>query len=106
MLTARQNDLLKFIAGHTSEHSYCPTYDEMAGALGINSKSGVHRLVTALEERGFIRRIPDRARAIEVLKMPDGSLTDVGQNWQTATIGRLSDENAALKQRLSRYEAV
>jgi len=70
MLTQKQHDLLKFIDKRLKKKSVSPSYDEMKDALGLASKSGIHRLITALEERGFIRRLPHRARALEVLKLP------------------------------------
>ena len=66
MLTRRQKQLLDFIVASDP----CPTYDEMASAMGFTSKSGIHRLLKGLEERKFVRRIPNRARAIEVLSLP------------------------------------
>lgn len=70
MLTQKQHDLLKFIDKRLKKNSVSPSYDEMKDALGLASKSGIHRLITALEERGFIRKLPHRARALEVLKLP------------------------------------
>ena len=71
MLTRKQHDLLMFIHGRLQELGVPPSFDEMKDALDLRSKSGIHRLITALEERGFIRRLPNRARALEVLKLPD-----------------------------------
>lgn len=71
MLTEKQRDLLYFIEDRTKETGVSPSFDEMKDALGLRSKSGIHRLITALEERGFIRRLPNRARALEVLKTPE-----------------------------------
>jgi repressor LexA len=71
MLTAKQRDLLIFIHQRLGESGISPSFDEMREALDLKSKSGVHRLISALEERGFIRRLPNRARALEVIKMPD-----------------------------------
>ena len=70
MLTKKQNDLLRFIHERLKESGVPPSFDEMKDALDLRSKSGIHRLITALEERGFIRRLPNRARAIEVIKLP------------------------------------
>ena len=70
MLTQKQHDLLKFIDKRLKKNSISPSYDEMKDALGLASKSGIHRLITALEERGFIRRLPHRARALEILQLP------------------------------------
>lgn len=72
MLTAKQQELLIFIQHRLEEGGVSPSFDEMKDALDLRSKSGIHRLISALEERGFIRRLPNRARALEVLKMPDG----------------------------------
>ena len=71
MLTRKQHELLLYIDRHLSESGVSPSFEEMKDALDLKSKSGVHRLISALEERGFIRRLANRARALEVLKMPD-----------------------------------
>ena len=71
MLTRKQLDLLVFINERLKETGVPPSFDEMKEALDLASKSGIHRLITALEERGFIRRLPNRARALEVVKLPD-----------------------------------
>jgi repressor LexA len=71
MLTAKQRELLLFIDNRLVESGISPSFDEMREALDLKSKSGVHRLISALEERGFIRRLPNRARALEVLKRPE-----------------------------------
>ena len=71
MLTAKQNELLRFIQKRLEETGISPSFEEMKDALDLKSKSGVHRLISALEERGFIRRLANRARALEVLKMPE-----------------------------------
>ena len=71
MLTAKQRELLLFIDERLKSNGISPSFDEMRDALDLKSKSGVHRLISALEERGFIRRLPNRARALEVLKVPD-----------------------------------
>src|SRR5210317_592914 len=71
MLTSKQKELLMFIHERLKESGVSPSFDEMKEALNLKSKSGIHRLITALEERGFIRRLPHRARALEVLKLPD-----------------------------------
>ncbi len=70
MLTQKQKDLLLLIANRIKAVGVPPSYDEMKDHLGLASKSGIHRLITALEERGFIRRLPNKARALEVLKLP------------------------------------
>jgi repressor LexA len=71
MLTRKQHELLTYINGRLAETGVSPSFEEMKDALDLKSKSGVHRLISALEERGFIRRLPNRARALEVTKMPD-----------------------------------
>ncbi len=70
MLTEKQRDLLLLIDKRVKVNGVPPSYDEMKDHLGLASKSGIHRLITALEERGFIRRLPNKARALEVLKLP------------------------------------
>lgn len=72
MLTAKQHELLLFINQRLDDSGISPSFEEMKEALDLKSKSGVHRLIGALEERGFIRRLANRARALEVVKMPDG----------------------------------
>ncbi|MBP7339512.1 transcriptional repressor LexA [Niveispirillum sp.] len=71
MLTRKQQELLFFINERLNEGGVSPSFDEMKDALGLKSKSGIHRLITGLEERGFIRRLPHRARALEVLRLPE-----------------------------------
>ena len=78
MLTKKQSELLRFINEKLKETGVPPSFDEMKDALDLASKSGIHRLIIALEERGFIRRLPNRARALEVLKLPESS-TPSGQ---------------------------
>ncbi len=73
MLTAKQHELLLFIQRRLEESGISPSFEEMKEALDLKSKSGVHRLISALEERGFIRRLPNRARALEVLKQTEDS---------------------------------
>jgi len=73
MLTSKQKELLLFIHERMQADGVPPSFDEMKDALDLKSKSGIHRLITALVERGFIRRLPHRARAIEVLKLPESS---------------------------------
>jgi len=77
MLTPKQKELLLFIHERLKEAGVPPSYDEMKDALDLRSKSGIHRLVTALEERGFIRRLPHRARALEILKLPEAMQSTV-----------------------------
>lgn len=78
MLTRKQYELLLYIHDRLKETGIPPSFDEMKEALNLASKSGIHRLITALEERGFIRRLPNRARALEVLKLPESmSVTSI-----------------------------
>ena len=70
MLTTQQQQLLEFLSKRIGEDGVCPSFDEMKAALQLKSKSGIHRLVAALEERGFIRRLPNRARALEIRNLP------------------------------------
>ena len=72
MLTRKQHELLSFLSVRLKDTGVCPSFDEMKDALGLKSKSGIHRLISGLEERGFIRRLPHRARALEVLRVPEG----------------------------------
>ncbi|MDZ4306560.1 transcriptional repressor LexA [Allopontixanthobacter sp.] len=74
MLTAKQHELIRFIQDRLEETGISPSFEEMKEALDLKSKSGVHRLISALEERGFIRRLPNRARALEVLKQPEDAV--------------------------------
>ena len=76
MLTRKQLDLLNYINKHLNKDGIPPSFDEMKEALDLRSKSGIHRLITALEERGFIRRLAHRARAIEIVKLPDSLETN------------------------------
>ncbi len=78
MLTRKQLDLLEFIHNRVQRDGVPPSFDEMKEALSLRSKSGIHRLITALEERGFIRRLAHRARAIEIIKLPDAMLKPTG----------------------------
>lgn len=75
MLTRKQKELLFLIRDHIAKDGIPPSFDEMKTALGLRSKSGIHRLITGLEERGFIRRLPHRARALEIIRFPEGSET-------------------------------
>ena len=74
MLTRKQHELIRFIQQRLEESGVSPSFEEMKEALDLKSKSGVHRLISALEERGFIRRLPNRARALEVLRQPEDVL--------------------------------
>jgi repressor LexA len=73
MLTKKQSEILRFINERLKETGVPPSFDEMKDALDLRSKSGIHRLIMALEERGFIRRLPNRARALEVLRLPEST---------------------------------
>jgi repressor LexA len=77
MLTRKQSELLTYLSNHMQQHDVPPSFDEMRDALGLASKSGVHRLVSGLEERGYIRRLANRARAIEILKPVTAPAGDV-----------------------------
>ncbi|MEO3386728.1 transcriptional repressor LexA [Mesorhizobium sp. CAU 1741] len=79
MLTRKQHELLLFIHERMKETGIPPSFDEMKEALDLASKSGIHRLITALEERGFIRRLPNRARALEVTRLPDSIAPGLNQ---------------------------
>jgi repressor LexA len=84
MLTAKQKELLLYIHERIKETGVSPSFDEMKEALDLASKSGIHRLITALEERGFLRRLPHRARALEVLKLPDSAAPSGPPRGRTA----------------------
>ena len=86
MLTRKQYELLRFINERLKEAGVPPSFDEMKDALDLRSKSGIHRLITALEERGFIRRLPNRARAIEVIKLPELSPASGGRRGFTPSV--------------------
>lgn len=79
MLTKKQIELLRFIHERLQEAGVPPSFDEMKEALDLKSKSGIHRLILALEERGFIRRLPNRARALEVIRLPDAHVPRPGR---------------------------
>ena len=78
MLTTKQHELIRFIQERLEQTGVSPSFEEMKDALDLKSKSGVHRLISALEERGFIRRLANRARALEVIKVP-GEATATGR---------------------------
>jgi len=86
MLTRKQFELLRFIHERLKESGVPPSFDEMKDALDLRSKSGIHRLITALEERGFIRRLPNRARAIEVIKLPEHVGQGMGRRGFTPSV--------------------
>jgi len=83
MLTRKQSELLEFLVKHSEEHDVPPSYDEMRDALGLASKSGIHRLVSGLEERGHIRRLANRARAIEILR-PSAAAANLAKSVSAA----------------------
>ena len=93
MLTAKQHDLLLFINKRLMESGISPSFDEMKDALGLASKSGIHRLITALEERGFIRRLAHRARALEVLKLPDSMQSGAPSGAEIKAFAPKTDQN-------------
>ena len=86
MLTKKQLELLKFIQGRVQRDGVPPSFDEMKLALSLRSKSGIHRLITALEERGFIRRMAHRARAIEIVRLPEALGGEPGPGFQPRVI--------------------
>jgi len=79
MLTRKQKELLFLIRDRMADEGIPPSFDEMKAALGLRSKSGIHRLITGLEERGFIKRLPHRARALEILRLPEGTETKIAK---------------------------
>ena len=86
MLTKKQNELLIYIHQNLRETGVAPSYEEMKEALDLRSKSGIHRLINALEERGFIRRLAHRARAIEIIKLPTSSTVNSKGNFKPEVI--------------------
>lgn len=99
MLTRKQHELLRFIQARLEDSGISPSFEEMKEALDLKSKSGVHRLISALEERGFIRRLPNRARALEVLRQPDDAgpkgVPSVANATETPAAARPLARNAA-----------
>ena len=94
MLTKKQKNLLVFINKKIRSSGVSPSYEEMKNSLNLKSKSGIHRLITALEERGFIRRLPHKARALEVLKLPEtASANDIYNSFSPSVIKGGLDEN-------------
>ncbi|MBU6235167.1 MAG: transcriptional repressor LexA [Alphaproteobacteria bacterium] len=89
MLTKKQRDLLVYIHEKLAEGDLAPSFDEMKDALGLKSKSGVHRLIEALVERGFLERLPNRARALHVKKLPDGYAPKTADHSEAAQKARL-----------------
>src|SRR5687767_2096913 len=92
MLTRKQHELLLYINERLSETGVSPSFEEMKDALDLKSKSGVHRLISALEERGFIRRLANRARALEVLRMPDTRTAGAAQAGPAAAPPRAAND--------------
>ena len=88
MLTRKQHELLMLIHDRLKETGVPPSFEEMKEALDLRSKSGIHRLITALEERGFIRRLPHRARALEVIKLPEAAAGPGGSGGDEGPAGR------------------
>ena len=99
MLTKKQKNLLLFINKKLRSSGVSPSYEEMKQSLNLKSKSGIHRLISALEERGFIRRLPHKARALEVIKLPEtASANDIYNNFSPSVIkGGLDAENSNVK---------
>ena len=94
MLTKKQKNLLIFINKKIRSSGVSPSYEEMKNSLNLKSKSGIHRLISALEERGFIRRLPHKARALEVLKLPEtASANDIYNSFSPSVIKGGLDEN-------------
>ena len=96
MLTKKQKNLLMFINRKLRSSGVSPSYEEMKQSLNLKSKSGIHRLISALEERGFIRRLPHKARALEVIKLPEtASANDIYNSFSPSVIkGGLDNENS------------
>ena len=96
MLTKKQKNLLVFINKKIRSTGVSPSYEEMKNSLNLKSKSGIHRLITALQERGFIKRLPHKARALEVLKLPEtASANDIYNSFSPSVIkGGLDQENS------------
>ena len=109
MLTKRQYQLLILIEDHLKKNGVPPSFEEMKHELGLKSKSGIHRLISGLEERGFIRRLPNKARALEVLRLPDNqnivplSVKSLMKNQTTYCFSSLSENLVANSVELPRY---
>ncbi len=108
MLTPRQHELLRFIHGYVTRHGIAPSFEEMRDSLNLRSKSGIHRLISALEERGYIRRLAHRARALELLRPPPVSgdvdaAIDEGDNVIRGRFGRPSGSEVEGLQTLPFY---
>jgi len=96
MLTKKQFELLLFINERLKETGVSPSFDEMKEALNLKSKSGIHRLITALEERGFIKRLAHRARALDVIKLPDSMSTSLTAPSRTTTPPPAANEDRSV----------
>lgn len=97
MLTRKQSELLTYIQDRLKESGVSPSFEEMKDALALKSKSGVHRLISALEERGFIRRLPNRARALEVLRMPEGQAGAAPRQSAPVTVPQAANANDVIE---------
>ena len=102
MLTKKQSELLRFIDERMREAGVPPSFDEMKDALDLKSKSGIHRLIIALEERGFIRRLANRARALEVLRVPEGAGAGAGAEEKRGFAPRVIEGGGQRRPDLSR----
>lgn len=100
-LTRRQADLLEFIRAYIADHGIPPSFDEMMDGIGLHSKSSVHRLILAIEERGKIRRIPNRARVIDLV--PDRQQEELYIDYLEAEIGKLRGQVAQMQRKLYRF---
>lgn len=87
MLTTRQHELVLFIANYVATNGYAPSFEEMRVGLGLHSKSGIHRMIVGLEERGYVRRLRYRGRAVELLRMPDANVTPARKQATRRVIG-------------------
>ncbi|MBY0613618.1 MAG: transcriptional repressor LexA [Beijerinckiaceae bacterium] len=106
MLTRKQIELLRFINERLQETGVPPSFDEMKDALDLKSKSGIHRLILALEERGFIRRLPNRARAVEILKLPESSTPSARPGRQRFSPSVIEGDLGRVRQRPADEEQV
>lgn len=98
MLTRKQHELLSFIEDRLRDSGVSPSFEEMKEALGLKSKSGVHRLIGALEERGFLRRLPNRARALEVVRTPEAAVPPARSNASAnRSVPRAANNNAVIE---------
>ncbi len=100
MLTRKQCELLNFIHRNLQETGVSPSFEEMKSALDLRSKSGIHRLIRALEERGFLRRLPHRARALEVLKLPDDATPREARSFKPSVVegGKQAEYHAPVRE--------